>query len=84
LDYIGGMSRATNSDTPAAKRVAIYARVSSADGQTCENQIRELEAAAARHRWTVAGVYNDDGVSGATPRESRPRDAAPPQGGRPP
>jgi DNA invertase Pin-like site-specific DNA recombinase len=72
LDYIGGMSKATSSDTPGAKRVAIYARVSSADDQTCENQIRELEAVAARHRWTVARVYNDNGISGATPRESRP------------
>jgi DNA invertase Pin-like site-specific DNA recombinase len=59
-------------DTTTAKRVAIYARVSTADGQTTENQIRELEAVACRHGWTVAGVYDDNGISGATPRESRP------------
>jgi DNA invertase Pin-like site-specific DNA recombinase len=58
--------------TPGARRVAIYARVSTADGQTCENQIRELEAVAARHGWNVAGVYDDNGITGATPRESRP------------
>jgi DNA invertase Pin-like site-specific DNA recombinase len=54
------------------KRVAIYARTSTVDGQTTENQIRELEAVAARHGWTVVGVYDDNGISGATPRESRP------------
>jgi DNA invertase Pin-like site-specific DNA recombinase len=54
------------------KRIAIYARVSTADSQTTENQIRELEAVADRHGWTVAGVYDDNGISGATPRESRP------------
>jgi DNA invertase Pin-like site-specific DNA recombinase len=66
------MSKATTTTTTGARRVAIYARVSTADGQTCENQIRELEAVAARHGWAVAGVYDDNGVSGATPRESRP------------
>jgi DNA invertase Pin-like site-specific DNA recombinase len=64
------MDAATN--TNAVKRVAIYARVSTTDGQTCENQIRELKAVALRHGWAVAGVYDDDGVSGATPRENRP------------
>jgi DNA invertase Pin-like site-specific DNA recombinase len=54
------------------KRIAIYARTSTADNQTTENQIRELEAVAARHGWTAAGVYDDNGVSGATPRECRP------------
>jgi DNA invertase Pin-like site-specific DNA recombinase len=64
--------KVTTIATPGAKRVAIYARVSTADGQTCDNQIRELQAVAARHGWTVAAVYDDNGVSGATPRESRP------------
>jgi DNA invertase Pin-like site-specific DNA recombinase len=61
-----------NITTTDAKRVAIYARTSTADNQTTENQIRELQAVAERHGWTVAGVYDDNGVSGATPRESRP------------
>jgi DNA invertase Pin-like site-specific DNA recombinase len=51
------------------KRVAIYVRVSS-DGQTVENQKRELEAAAKRHGWNVVTVFSDQGVSGA--KESRP------------
>jgi DNA invertase Pin-like site-specific DNA recombinase len=52
-----------------SKRVAIYVRVST-DGQTVENQRRELEAAAKRHGWEVAGVFSDPGVSGA--KEKRP------------
>jgi DNA invertase Pin-like site-specific DNA recombinase len=62
----------TAATTPDTKRIAIYARVSTADGQSTENQIRELQAVAARHGWTVAGVYDDNGISGATPREDRP------------
>ena len=53
------------------KRVAIYARVST-DGQTTENQLRELRGAARRHGWTVAATYADDGVSGAKGRALRP------------
>jgi DNA invertase Pin-like site-specific DNA recombinase len=52
-----------------AKRVAIYVRVST-DGQTVENQKRELEAVAKRHGWEVAGVFSDHGISGA--KEKRP------------
>jgi len=51
------------------KRAAIYVRVST-DGQTVENQKRELEAVATRHRWEVAGVFSDQGISGA--KEKRP------------
>src|SRR5215472_6453560 len=51
------------------KRVALYVRVST-DGQSVENQERELEAAAKRHGWTVAAVFADQGVSGT--KESRP------------
>jgi len=46
----------------ARKRVAIYVRVSS-DGQTVENQKRELEAVAKRHGWEVAEVFSDHGIS---------------------
>ena len=52
-----------------AKRVAIYVRVST-DGQSVENQKRELEAVATRHGWEVAGVFSDHGISGA--KEKRP------------
>jgi DNA invertase Pin-like site-specific DNA recombinase len=51
------------------KRVALYVRVST-DGQSVENQKRELEAAAKRHGWNVVSVFSDQGVSGT--KESRP------------
>lgn len=54
-----------------AKRVALYARVST-DGQTVANQLRELEAVAAKEGWTVVQRYVDKGISGAKGRESRP------------
>ena len=37
------------------RRVGIYLRVST-DGQTTENQRRELEAVAARSGWEVVGI----------------------------
>lgn len=54
-----------------AKRVAIYARVSTGS-QTTANQIRELRAVARRSEWTVVKVYKDDGISGASGRDKRP------------
>jgi DNA invertase Pin-like site-specific DNA recombinase len=51
------------------KRVAIYIRVST-DGQSVENQKRELEAVAKRDEWVVVGVFQDHGISGT--KESRP------------
>jgi DNA invertase Pin-like site-specific DNA recombinase len=54
-----------------SKRVAFYLRVST-DGQTTENQRRELERVAAHRNWTLDGVYLDHGVSGAKGREKRP------------
>ena len=54
------------------KRIAIYARTSTADDQTTENQIRELQAVANRHGWEVVAVFDDRGVSGGTEREARP------------
>ena len=55
----------------ASKRVALYARVST-DGQTVENQLRELRAVAKRHNWKVDKVFKDNGVSGAKGRKQRP------------
>ena len=53
------------------RRVAIYTRVST-DGQTTDNQRRELEQAAARHGWEIVEVFTDQGISGAKGRNGRP------------
>jgi DNA invertase Pin-like site-specific DNA recombinase len=52
-------------------RAVLYLRVST-DGQTTDNQQRELEAAAARAGWTIVTVLADNGISGAKGRERRP------------
>jgi DNA invertase Pin-like site-specific DNA recombinase len=54
-----------------ARRAAIYLRVST-DGQTTENQRRDLEAVAADKGWNVVSVYEDAGISGANGRDKRP------------
>ena len=53
------------------KRVGIYLRVST-DGQTTQNQRRELEAVAAHSGWEVVDFYEDAGISGSNGREKRP------------
>jgi DNA invertase Pin-like site-specific DNA recombinase len=53
------------------KQVGIYLRVST-NGQTCENQLRELQAVAAKAGWQVAEVFEDKGISGAKGRDKRP------------
>jgi len=53
------------------KRVAIYLRVST-DGQTTENQKRELLAVAERAGWEITEIYEDAGISGAKGRDKRP------------
>ncbi|MCW5797209.1 MAG: Resolvase [Nitrospira sp.] len=58
--------------TTAAKRVALYARVST-DGQSVENQLQELRAVAERHGWEIVGEYTDRGISGAKGRSERPQ-----------
>jgi DNA invertase Pin-like site-specific DNA recombinase len=50
---------------------ALYVRVST-DGQTVENQLRELRHIAERRGWTVTEVYTDHGISGAKGRDQRP------------
>lgn len=55
-----------------SQRVALYARVSTAQGQTVENQLRDLHAVAARLGWVVVAVFTDEGVSGAKGRDKRP------------
>ncbi len=54
-----------------SKRVALYCRVST-DGQTIENQTRELEAVAKRHGWQIVETFTDEGISGAKGRDRRP------------
>jgi DNA invertase Pin-like site-specific DNA recombinase len=53
------------------KRAVFYMRVST-NGQTVENQRRELEEVAKRNGWEVVNEFVDRGVSGAKGREQRP------------
>jgi DNA invertase Pin-like site-specific DNA recombinase len=54
-----------------AKRVALYARVSTFNGhQDPEMQLRELREYALRRGWLITEEYVDHGVSGS--KESRP------------
>lgn len=51
-------------------RVAIYARVSTNNGQNVDMQLRELREYCARRCWTAVEEFVDSGVSGA--KERRP------------
>lgn len=53
------------------RRVALYARVST-DGQSVDNQLRELEAVAKKEGWEVVERFVDRGISGAKGRKDRP------------
>ena len=50
---------------------ALYVRVST-DGQTVENQTRELRQIAERRGWKVVETYSDAGISGSKSRDKRP------------
>jgi len=52
-------------------RVALYARVSTLNGQHPEMQLAELREHSSRRGWEIAGEYVDEGVSGS--KESRPQ-----------
>jgi DNA invertase Pin-like site-specific DNA recombinase len=54
------------------KTAALYARVSTRNGQTPENQLRELREVAERHGWEITSVFTDEGISGAKGRDKRP------------
>lgn len=56
---------------PAAKKTAIYARVSTSQ-QNVENQLIELRQTAERFGWVVSNELVDDGISGAKGRNDRP------------
>jgi DNA invertase Pin-like site-specific DNA recombinase len=52
-------------------RVALYARVSTLNGQHPEMQLSELREYGTRRGWQIVAEYVDEGVSGA--RERRPK-----------
>jgi putative DNA-invertase from lambdoid prophage Rac len=49
----------------STRRVALYARTSTADKQDPEVQLRELREYAALRGWIVAGTYEDKGYTGS-------------------
>ena len=51
-------------------RAALYARVSTLNGQHPEMQLAELREHASRRNWEIVSEYIDEGVSGS--KESRP------------
>jgi DNA invertase Pin-like site-specific DNA recombinase len=51
-------------------KIAIYARVSTKNGQDPEMQLAELREYTRNRRWKIAGEYVDRGISGAS--DSRP------------
>jgi hypothetical protein len=51
-------------------RVALYARISTLNGQDPEMQLSELREYASRRGWPITNEYVDQGVSGS--KESRP------------
>ena len=58
--------------TRQKKRAAIYARVSTVNGQTPENQLIELRRVAESSGWDVVDEFVDHGISGAKGRDDRP------------
>lgn len=54
-------------------KVALYARVSTTNGQTTETQLTALREAAQRHGWDIVHEYVDHGISGAKGRDQRPQ-----------
>ena len=58
--------------THGRRRAAIYARVSTLNGQTPENQLMQLRGVAEKAGWTVVDEFVDHGISGAKGRDQRP------------
>ena len=54
------------------KRAALYLRVSTKNGQTVENQRRQLRKVAKHRGWKIVATYQDEGISGAKGRDKRP------------
>ncbi len=56
-----------------SKRVGLYLRVSTKNGQTVDNQRGALtEAISRRHGWLIVDEFCDEGISGAKGRDRRP------------
>ena len=53
------------------KRVALYLRVSTVNGQNTDNQLLVLREIAAKSDWDIVEIYKDK-ASGAKGKESRP------------
>jgi len=62
-------AEAVREPSPHLRRVAFYARVSTAD-QSAENQLRALRDQAARTGWEVVATYADHAVSGTREKRS--------------
>jgi DNA invertase Pin-like site-specific DNA recombinase len=60
--YLGGRGHQSSWD---------YLRVSTTNGQTTENQRRELEAVDRRPGWNVVEIFEDKRISGAKGRDKR-------------
>jgi len=60
--------------TSVTKRVGLYLRVSTKNGQTVDNQ-RRILTGAIRHRqgWVITEEFADEGISGAKGRDKRPQ-----------
>ena len=58
--------------THGKRRAAIYARVSTLNGQTPENQLVQLRGVTEKAGWTVVGEFVDHGISGGKGRDQRP------------
>jgi DNA invertase Pin-like site-specific DNA recombinase len=57
------------------KRVGLYLRVSTKNGQTVDNQRQALtEAIGRRPGWVITDEFPDEGISGAKSRETSPRE----------
>ena len=55
------------------KRVGLYLRVSTKNGQTVDNQRQALsEVIGRRQGWVIAEEFADEGISGAKGRDKRP------------
>jgi DNA invertase Pin-like site-specific DNA recombinase len=55
------------------KRVGLYLRVSTKNGQTVDNQRQAItEAIGRRQGWIIADEFPDEGISGAKGRDKRP------------
>ncbi len=55
-----------------AKRAAIYARLSTSNGQTPANQLTRLREVADKAGWEVVKEFVDRGISGAKGRDKHP------------